>query len=165
MSDDVRINLISPEHVGELLTVRRAAFVTEAQRYGDPNLPALTQTLSELREDLVRKDVVTIGAWQGPRLIGSIRVELEDDRALLSRMAVVPDRQGAGVGTQLLLSVLEYLPEATKEVWVFTGQDSKYNLSMVDEEGFKDAHDQSAGELTYAYMRRILGDIPEAEIF
>src|SRR5690625_352456 len=71
MSEEVRIDLVSDVDAGELLTVRRAAFVAEAQLYGDPNLPALTQTLSELQEDLQRPDVVTIGAWDGPRLIGS----------------------------------------------------------------------------------------------
>lgn len=158
MSEEVRIDLVSDEDAGELLTVRRAAFVTEAQLYGDPNIPALTQTLSELQTDLQRPDVVTIGAWEGPRMVGSVRVGLEEDRALLGRLAVVPDRQGEGIGTQLLLAVLHYLPEATKEVWIFTGQDSKHNLAMYDKHGFEHQYDQNAGDLTYAYLRKILGD-------
>lgn len=158
MDDDVRIDLVADEYAGELLTVRRAAFVAEAQLYGDPNLPSLTQTLTELQEDLQRPDVVTIGAWEGPRLVGSVRVELEEDRALLGRLAVAPDRQGEGIGTQLLLAVLEYLPEATKEVWIFTGQDSKHNLAMYDKHGFEHQFDQNAGDLTYAYLRKFIGD-------
>ncbi len=157
MSNDVRIDLVADEYAGELLTLRRAAFVAEAQLYGDPNLPALTQTLSELQEDLQRPDVVTIGAWDGHRMVGSVRVELEEDRALLGRLAVVPDRQGEGIGTELLMSVLNYLPEATKEVWIFTGQDSKHNLAMYDKHGFEHQYDQNAGDLTYAYLRKILG--------
>src|SRR5690606_22051030 len=50
--DDVRIDVVDDTAAGELLTVRRAAFVTEAQLYGDPNLPALTQTLAGLRAAL-----------------------------------------------------------------------------------------------------------------
>jgi len=157
MSEDVRIDLIADECAGELLTVRRAAFVAEAQLYGDPNLPALTQSLAELREDLGRADVVTIGAWDGPRLVGSVRVELEGNRAMLGRLAVVPDRQGEGIGTKLLFAVLQYLPEATQEVWIFTGQDSKHNLAMYDKHGFEHQYDQNAGDLTYAYLRKILG--------
>src|SRR5699024_7223069 len=150
---------------GELLTVRRAAFVTEAQLYGDPHIPALTQTMEELRADLARADVVTLGAWSGDRLVGSIRVGLEEDRALLGRLAVVPDLQKRGIGTRLLMSVLAYLPEDTNEVWVFTGQDSKQNLSLYAKQGFEhqyNEYDQNAGELTYAYLRKILGDV-EAE--
>src|SRR5690625_7368548 len=100
--DEVRIDVIEDDAAGELLTVRRAAFVTEAQLYGDPNIPALTQTLEELEQDLARVNVVTLGAWIGPRLVGSSRAELEAERGNLGRLAVVPDKQGEGIGGQLL---------------------------------------------------------------
>ena len=144
---------------GELLTVRRAAFVTEAQLYDDPKLPALTQTLDELVEDLQKDNVITIGAWIGSRLVGSIRVGLENGKANLSRLAVVPDLQHRGIGTQLLFAVLGYLPEDTDEVWVFTGADSKQNLSLYAKHGFEHQYAQHAGDLTYAYLRKILGDV------
>lgn len=159
--DDVRIDLVEDEHAGELLTVRRAAFVTEAQTYNDPHIPALTQTLGELREDLQRDDVVTLGAWLGHRLVGSVRVELEAKRATLGRFAVVPDLQGVGIGAKLLMAVLNYLPEQTSEVWVFTGRDSKQNLEMYAKHGYEHQYDEHLGELTYAYLRRILGEAEE----
>ncbi|MFD1716653.1 GNAT family N-acetyltransferase [Georgenia deserti] len=162
--EDVRIDLVTAESAGELLTVRRAAFVTEAQLYGDPHLPALTQTLTELVADIERADVVTLGAWLGHRLVGSIRVELEAEKATLGRLAVVPDLQGRGIGTKLLMAVLTYLPDQTKEVWVFTGQDSKQNLAMYAKAGYEHQYDQHTGDLTYAYLRRILGeDGPDAD--
>ncbi|UFU05625.1 GNAT family N-acetyltransferase [Ruania halotolerans] len=160
--DELKIDVIDAEHAGELLTVRRAAFVTEAQLYDDPHIPSLTQTLDELTEDLARTDVVTLGAWAGGRLVGSVRVGLEEDRALLGRLAVVPDLQGQGIGTQLLMAVLHYLPEQTQEVWVFTGQDSKQNLSLYAKHGFEHQYDQNAGDLTYAYLRKILGGMAAA---
>lgn len=152
---EARFDLIGPEYAGELLTVRRAAFVTEAQLYGDPNLPALTQTLEELVEDLSRPDVVTIGAWYGTRLVGSIRVELEGEKASLGRLAVVPDLHHKGIGSQLLMEVLQYLPERTKEVWVFTGTDAKTSMSLPDGHAGQDA-----GTLTEAYLQRLLGEEP-----
>lgn len=156
--DVLRVDVVDPHDAGELLTVRRAAFVTEAQRYGDPHIPPLTQTMEELLADLARPDVVTLGAWQGTRLVGSIRVELEGDRATLGRLAVVPDLQGLGIGTQLLLAVLQYLPEQTQEVWVFTGRDSRQNISLYAKQGFEHQFDQHTGDLTYAYLRKILGE-------
>jgi len=155
---EVRLDRVPGDAAGELLTLRRAAFVSEAQLCGDPNIPPLTQTLGELREDMARDDVVTIGAWIGPRLVGSIRVGIEDDRATLGRLAVAPDIQGQGIGTQLLFEVLHYLPENTREVWVFTGQDSKQNLALYAKHGFEHQYDKTAGDLTYAYLRRILGE-------
>src|SRR6187431_1595930 len=92
MSDEqLRIDVVGTDRAGELMTVRRAAFVTEAQIFNDPNIPALTQTLDELIVDLESPDVVTLGAWQGTRLVGSIRVGIEDSKATIGRLAVVPD--------------------------------------------------------------------------
>ena len=85
--DDVRIDLVGVDDVGELLTLRRAAFVTEAQLYNDPHLPALTQTLEELKEDLETPGVITLGAWSGHRLVGTIRV---GSRATRQRSDVSP---------------------------------------------------------------------------
>ncbi|MDE0572539.1 GNAT family N-acetyltransferase [Demequina sp. B12] len=155
-SDSVRIDVLKRDNAGELLTVRRAAFVTEAQLYNDPNIPALTQTLEELIVDLESPDVVTLGAWEGHRLVGSIRVGLEGDKATIGRLAVVPDQQGLGIGTQLLFSVLGHLPDTTREVWVFTGQNSKHNIAMYNKAGYEFQFDQVNGDLTYAYLRKVL---------
>lgn len=158
MSDDVdvRIEKIDTAHAGELLTVRRAAFVVEAQLYNDPHIPALTQTYDELVEDLHSDDVVTLGAWIDHRLVGSIRVGIEGAKATIGRLAVVPDLQGKGIGTKLLFAVLGYLPEDTTEVWVFTGQNSKHNIALYNKAGYEHQFDEVSGDLTYAYLRKIL---------
>ncbi|WP_448614769.1 hypothetical protein [Modestobacter sp. URMC 112] len=48
----LRITPAVPADAGELLTLQRAAFVTEAQVYDDPRLPALVETPDELRSAL-----------------------------------------------------------------------------------------------------------------
>jgi ribosomal protein S18 acetylase RimI-like enzyme len=155
---EVEIRPVDLADAGELLTLRRAAFVTEAQIYGDPNIPPLTQTYEELRADLVADGVITLGAWSGHRLVGSIRVLLEGGKATLGRLAVAPDVQGQGIGTSLLLAILPLLPEDINEVWVFTGRDSVQNLALYERHGYTHQHDQTAGDLTFAYLRKILGD-------
>ncbi|MCJ7826774.1 MAG: GNAT family N-acetyltransferase [Demequinaceae bacterium] len=154
--DDLRIDRVGVEDVGELLTLRRAAFVTEAQLYDDPHLPALTQTLEELQADLESADIITLGAWRGHRMVGTIRVGIEGDKANLGRLAVAPDVQGHGIGTKLLFANLEHLPETIKEVWVFTGQNSKHNISVYNEAGYEHQFDKVFGDLTYAYLRKVL---------
>ncbi|PFG36237.1 acetyltransferase (GNAT) family protein [Flavimobilis soli] len=159
----IRIDQVTDEHAGELLTLRRAAFVTEAQAYEDPFIPPLTQTLGELRADMVAPGVITLGAWDGPRLVGSVRIEIEGSKATLGRLAVAPDRQGEGIGTQMMLAVAPLLPEGVEEIWVFTGKDSKQNLAMYQQQGYEHQYDQAAGDLTYAYLRRILGEVETAD--
>jgi GNAT superfamily N-acetyltransferase len=161
MTADLDIRPVSTDEAGELLTLRRAAFVTEAQQYGDPNIPPLTQTLDELVVDLQREDVVTLGGWDGHRLVGSIRVLVENKKATLGRFAVAPDLQGHGFGTQLLLAILPYLPDGIEEVWVFTGRDSVQNIAMYAKHGYEHQHDQTAGDLTYAFLRKSLVETPD----
>ncbi|QCB93014.1 GNAT family N-acetyltransferase [Cellulomonas shaoxiangyii] len=156
--DDLDIRPVTADDAGELLTLRRAAFVTEAQQYGDPHIPPLTQTLDELLADLHADGVMTLGAWHGHRLIGSIRVLVEGTRATLGRFAVAPDLQGRGVGTELLTAILPYLPDGIEEVWVFTGRDSVQNIALYAKAGYEHQHDQTAGDLTYAYLRKLLGE-------
>ncbi len=155
---DLDIRPVSLEEAGELLTLRRAAFVTEAQQYGDPHIPPLTQTFDELVEDLGADGVITLGGWYGHRMVGSIRVLVEGGKATLGRFAVAPDLQGQGFGTQMLLAILPYLPDGIEEVWVFTGRDSVQNLALYAKHGYEHQPDQTAGDLTYAYLRKLLGD-------
>ncbi|MBO1752230.1 GNAT family N-acetyltransferase [Actinotalea sp. BY-33] len=164
MSLEVTIRSVSEQDAGELLTLRRAAFVSEAQVYGDPNIPPLTQTLDELRADIAAEGVVTLGAWAGHRLVGSVRVLLEPGKATLGRLAVAPDLQGQGIGTQLLLAVPPHLSEDTSELWVFTGRDSVHNVALYEKHGYTHQHDQTAGDLTYAYLRKIVGAADDVEV-
>jgi hypothetical protein len=54
---DLVISAAGPQDAGEILTVQRAAYVTEAQLHDDPWLPPLTQTLDALVAELARSTV------------------------------------------------------------------------------------------------------------
>ena len=155
---DVRIAVVDAACAGELLTLRRAAYVTEAQALNDVFIAPLTQTLDELLEDLSRADVVTLGAWEGSRLVASIRIEIQEAKATLSRLAVAPDQQGRGIGTSLLFAMLPYLPQDVAEIWVFTSKNQHMDLSVYTNSGFEEQYDRASGELTYTYLRRVLNE-------
>lgn len=89
-----------PTDAGEILTVQRAAFVTEAQVYGDPSIPALIQTLGDLEREL--RAGVGLKAMMDHRLVGAIRGRIDGHTFHVGRLAVAPDVQGRGIGTQLL---------------------------------------------------------------
>jgi GNAT superfamily N-acetyltransferase len=86
----ISIGPASPADAGEILTVQRAAYVSEAQLYDNPKLSALTETL------------------------GAIRVATETGGVLVAkrggRLVVAPDLQGRGIGRALLDAVENTFP-------------------------------------------------------
>ncbi len=121
---------------GEVLTVQRAAYVPEAQHYGDPALPPLVETLDEVRAALSSPDVVGLGLREGGRLLGSVRLRVADDVAHLGRLAVVPDRQGEGLGTTLLQAGETALPAGVREIRLFTGSLSEPTIRLYERLGY-----------------------------
>lgn len=131
----VQIGQLRPEHAGEALTVQRAAYVTEAQHYNAPHIPPLTETVGELRADLA-DGVLAFGAWDGPRLVGSVRGRVVGDRMEVARFSVAPDQQGRGVGSALLTAVEDAAPPEVATLWLVTGATSAANLRLYRRTGY-----------------------------
>ncbi len=131
----IHIGPLRVAHAGEVLTVQRAAYVTEARRYGTPDLPPLTESLDALRADLA-SGVLAFGAWLGPRLAGSVRGRPDGDRMEVSRLAVAPDLQRRGIGRRLLATVEAAAPPAVRTCWLVTGARSDDTLALYERAGY-----------------------------
>lgn len=127
---------LSDADAGEVLTVQRAAYVLEAQNYGDPDLPPLRETLDEVRASLRAHDVIGLGVREDGRLLASVRLRLADGVAHLGRLAVVPDRQGEGIGTTLLRACEAALPAEVREIRLFTGSRSDPTIRLYERFGY-----------------------------
>ncbi len=132
---EVVIARATVEPAGELLTVQRAAYLSEAQRYSDPFLPPLTQPLAEIVEDV--RSGRRLVALQGLRVVGSVRVEERAGVVHVGRLAVAPDQQGRGIGRRLLLAAEETAGPHTATYELFTGTDSGDNLQLYEGLGYR----------------------------
>lgn len=132
----VHIGPLRPSHAGEALTVQRAAYVTEAQHYDAPHIAPLTETVDELRADLVA-GVLAFGAWLGTRLVGCVRGRVDGDRMEVARFAVAPDMQRQGIGSGLLTAVETAAPQEVRILWLVTGATSEANLRLYGRAGYK----------------------------
>ncbi|MBM0234151.1 GNAT family N-acetyltransferase [Micromonospora sp. STR1_7] len=121
---------------GEILTVQRAAYLTEAQHYRDPFLPPLTETLDEVVAALAGPTVV-LAARLGHRLIGSVRAHLDGDTAHVGRLSVAPDQQGRGVGARLLTAVEAACTGRVARFTLFTGADSAPTVRLYQRHGYQ----------------------------
>ena len=133
--DDLTVRPIRPDDAGEVLTLQRAAFVQEAQIYGTPQLPPLTQTLEELEAELVEN--LGCVAVDGTRIVGAVRARRDGELLLVGRLTIAPDQQGRGIGTRLLAAVEERgAALGATEAELFTGSLSEANLRLYLREGY-----------------------------
>jgi ribosomal protein S18 acetylase RimI-like enzyme len=121
---------------GEVLTLQRAAFVAEAQRYGDPSLPPLREDLAAVRAALSAADVVALVAVRGTRLVGAVRLRVDGHLGHVGRLAVAPDQERQGIGTHLLAAVEAAAPQHVTEFRLFTGGDSAANVARYERAGY-----------------------------
>lgn len=118
-----------------MLTVQRAAYVTEAQRYRDPFLPPLTQSLAEVADDVrAGRRLVALSAQ---RVVGTVRAEERAGVLHVGRLAVAPDHQGRGVGGRLLVAAERLAGPGVTAFALFTGADSADNVRLYERAGYR----------------------------
>lgn len=131
---EIVLSPISDADAGEVLTVQRAAFVSEAAIYGSVDMPPLTQTLSELEAELRAESGWT--ARIDGRLVGAIRFVERDGMLLIGRIAIAPDMQGEGVGRMLLEKAESSSSAQVSEL--FTGSLSEANIRLYESCGYEE---------------------------
>jgi GNAT superfamily N-acetyltransferase len=133
-----RIRPITVDDAGEVLTLQRAAFVQEALIYDAVDMPPLTQTLDEVVAEL--EENLGCVALDGERIVGCVRARIDGDLLLVGRIAIAPDQQGSGLGTDLLDAVETRGREAGARVAeLFTGSLSEANLRLYEREGYRES--------------------------
>jgi len=150
--DPVRLGI---DDAGEILTLQRAAYVTEAQAHGDLALPPLTQTLEQLRVELADPHCTAWGIRERGRLVASGRIRLADPaEAEIGRLTVAPDRQGNGLGTALLLAAEARLPDDVTVIRLFTGEHSHANLRLYQRLGYRETGRTPAGSYHLVHLAK-----------
>jgi ribosomal protein S18 acetylase RimI-like enzyme len=122
--------------MGELLTVQRAAFLNDAQRYGNPFLPSLTQTLGQLRAEASDPNRLFLVAKIGARLVGSVRAVRRGRIIHISRLMTAPDLEGCGIGGSLLTAIENALTDNADAFELTTGGKSSANIGMYQRRGY-----------------------------
>lgn len=136
-AEEIDIRPIVPEDAGETLTLQRAAFVQEALIYDSVQMPPLTQTLDEIRAELI--DNLGCVAREGGRMLGAVRARADGALLLIGRLAIAPDVQGRGIGSRLLEAVEQRGREhGCREAELFTGSLSEANLRLYARAGYRE---------------------------
>ncbi len=154
VKDEIRIERGVPEDAGEILTLQRAAYQSEAIIYGDPAISPLVQTLEELLEEF--DDSTVLKAQLGTRLAGSVRAACDGETLHIGRLIVAPDLQGLGIGT-LLMEAIEQTVDGARRFELFTGDRSEDNLRFYQRLGYHEFRRQEASPaLVLVYLEKLL---------
>ncbi|WP_440713723.1 GNAT family N-acetyltransferase [Gordonia sp. FQ] len=148
---------LTASDAGEVLTLQRAAYVSEAIAHDDLAIPPLVQTLDDLRAELADENVIGLGIRRGGRLVAAVRLRIRGRLAELGRLTVVPDLQGGGLGSRLLATIDDELPPGVDRVELFTGERSAANLRLYRRMGYVEDRRVSAGAYDLVFLSRAVG--------
>ncbi len=138
---DLRIGV--PADAAQLLTLQRACWVKEAQDNEMLMLPALTESLDDVRADL--STWTTWMLWAGPRLVGSVRGARDADEPTvwqIGRLMVAEDQRDRGLGRMLLAHIEATAPDDVTTFALFTGASSAGNLRRYRKAGYRFSEQQ-----------------------
>jgi len=124
-----------PADAGEILTLQRACWMQEQQANPEAWVPALHESLDDVRRWLPDWTVLTMR--RAGRLVGGARARLEDDVWDVGRLMVAPDLQGQGLGRVLLEAVEAAAPAEATSYALFTGAGSTDNLRFYKRAGYR----------------------------
>ncbi|MEV4002832.1 GNAT family N-acetyltransferase [Actinomadura sp. NPDC049753] len=155
-TETVVIERAAPADAGEMMTVQRAAYVSEAQLYGDPFIPPLVESVEQLGKVLAG-DAVVLKAVEDGRLVGAVRAQFSDRTCLVGRLVVAPDLQRRGVGRRLMTELEDEIAGRADACVLFTGHLSEANLRLYRRLGYSETHrERVAAHLTLVHMRKAL---------
>jgi ribosomal protein S18 acetylase RimI-like enzyme len=142
------------EHdAGEIMTVQRAAYVSEALLYDTTRLSALSEPMEAILKSVAAGEALV--AKMGSRIVGAVRGVRKDDECHVERLVVAPDMQGRGIGAALLTAVEQHSSKGVRRFVLHTGDRSQANISLYRKVGYTETHREFVAEtLSLVHMAK-----------
>lgn len=136
----------------KILDLHYLAYQSEARLFNNPNIPPLSQTLAEVESEY-EKGIVLKAVDENNVIIGSVRAFSDKGTVYIGKLMVHPQKQGQGIGTQLLLAIENEFPKQKYEL--FTSSKSKKNMELYEKLGYKIFKEKQIGdELKFVYFEK-----------
>ena len=142
---DLDVRPAVPADAGELYTLQRACWLQELEANPGVEIPALRESLDDVRRGLGEWTVMVAREPSSGRLVGAVRGRVDSHGEWdIGRVMVAPDLQGRGLGRALLELVEGLAPADVTTYVLFTGAGSTDNLRMYKKAGFRLRSDRKA---------------------
>ena len=133
--DDVAVRTLEPADVGELFVLQLACWVQEQHDNPGVRIPALHETLDDVRAWAARDTVLV--ARSADRLVGAVRASPAEGSWEIGRLMVAPDVAGRGLGRALLERIEAAAPAGATTYALFTGAGSLRNQRIYKRAGYR----------------------------
>lgn len=148
----MRILKAQPEDLGVILALQYRAYRSEAKLLGNDRIAALTQTLADLEKEYAQGTILKAVDEVGV-IIGSVRAREEGDTLYIDKLMVLPEKQGRGIGTQLLVAIEKSCPKPRYEL--STSNISIRNMKLYEGLGYRRfREEQVTPELRFVFMEK-----------
>ena len=137
---------------GAMLKGQKLAFDSIARKHSHMDMPPMCETLEDIA--LALKSCVVFNAKEDGKVIGSVRCEEKDGACYISRLWVLPEYQGRGLGHALMYEAEEeftHLP-AYK---LFTGSESEETIEFYKERGYHETKRVPCESYELVYMEKM----------
>ena len=153
LPDGQEVRPAVPADAGELLTLQRACWLQEQHANPDVFVPALHESLDDVRRWLPEWTVLVLR--REGRLVAAARARLEGEVWEVGRLMVAPDLQGQGLGRLLLQAVEAAAPLEATAYSLYTGAGSVDNQRFYRRAGYRlrGADPDVAGAVTMTKRR------------
>jgi len=142
---DLDVRPAVPADAGELYTLQRACWLQEMEANPGVDIPALRESLDDVRRGVGEWTVRVAREPSSGRLVGAVRGRLDRHGEWdIGRVMVAPDLQGRGLGRELLELVEDLAPADVTTYVLFTGAGSLDNQRMYKRAGFRLRPDRTA---------------------
>ncbi|HEU4337510.1 MAG TPA: tRNA (guanosine(37)-N1)-methyltransferase TrmD [Nocardioides sp.] len=153
---DLDVRPAVPADAGELYTLQRACWLQELEANPGVDIPALRESLDDVRRGLGEWTVRVAREPSSGRLVGAVRGRLDRHGEWdIGRIMVAPDLQGRGLGRALLELVEDLAPADVTTYVLFTGAGSVDNQRMYRKAGFRLRPDREAPPGAVVMTKRV----------
>ena len=117
----------------EILQLQYLAYQSEADLFGNRDIPPLKQTIDEVVEEF-RSGTILKMLDDNNTIIGSVRARESDGTVYIGKLMVHPDHRHKGYGTRLLSEIEKCFPDMRYEL--FTSTRSIDNIRLYQKLGY-----------------------------
>ncbi len=149
----VEIRTADREDLEEILALQYLAYQSEAELFGNKDIPPLKQTLDEVRTEFEEGVILKMTDEEGA-IIGSVRAKEKDGTVYIGKLMVHPGQRRKGYGRRLLSGIEKHYPGKRYEL--FTSTRSRDNIRLYESSGYR-IFDQKKidEELEFVYMEKM----------